>query len=196
MTEISFGASFKKFATVKKLIDGKYTPLETSIVQIDYSDLKTITKTARAWKRPFAAQVEQAVEMSQWCDNIDIFVLTKQADNFKELHPEDILGMVYFSRGNKENNLSYLQVHPDVELKDYNFLKRINNVFCHIFGKQTSFDKTYKKIGTSLVRYLQETYNDKKMKLAAVGTSKRFYKKLGFKSESFPFDYRMVWECK
>ena len=199
MTEISFGASFKTYATVQKLVNGKYIPFKTSIVKAEQSDLESLAKTARAWKRPFACQMEQAIELSKYDASADIrnvYILTKQQNNFSRLIPKDILGMVYLYQAPKRNTLEYIQVHPDIELNNYPLSARFKDKLLKLFGIPKNNARKYLDIGSNLVKYLQKTYNDKRMELAYVRTTKNFYKKLGFKSEMSALSSRMVWVPK
>lgn len=191
--EISFGANYKKLTTVKKLVDNKYIQTPVTIAQANISDLKTFSKITKMWHRPYAEQIEQAVALTQWNFKKDVYILTEQSENLEELIPNKILGMVYLDKGEERNLLAYIQVNPDFELKNYTTAKRIKNFISKILNKPNSSDRKYKGVGTALVRYLQEIYNDKKMELAAVGTSKTFYKKFGFKNNPFPKDYLMSW---
>ena len=199
MNDISFGASFKKLATVKKLVNGRYEPLETSIVKADYSDLASISKTARIWKRPFACQVEQAIELSKFDGDSpvrDVYILTRQKTGVEKLIPEEILGMAYLYKGFRVNSLEYIQVHPSIEITNYPIVERMRDSVLGLFKMTKNRTRQYTEVGTELVKFLQETYNDKCMSLAAACTSENFYKKLGFKRGLRYFTSHMIWTPK
>ncbi len=194
MTETSFGATLKARPIIKKWNTKKYTPHKAAIVQADISDLPAVTKTARKWKNTYASQIEQALEFTSW-DNKnqrEIYILTTQKENHKNLSADGILGMVYLKDKKDYNYVEYLQVHPDIEIKHRTSFDKILDFIFNTFHLTTATPRTYNKVGTHLMKFLQENHDDKPMTLGAVGTSNRFYKKLGFKYRK-PFDSHMTW---
>ena len=195
MTEISFGATFKSKTRVKKWVSNQYISEKGSIVKADHSDLPAITKTVHLWKRPYAAQIEQTLEMAEKNPEYkkEVYVLTSQLDQFEKLAPKKILGMVSVRRGMYENLVEYLQIRPDIEVRDRTTLDRIKDSILNFLDIPSSSPRAYKGVGGNIIKFLQRTLSDKPMTLAAANTSKAFYKQFGFIPEKYPHNELMTW---
>lgn len=167
---ISFGASFiRKLPVLKYSYESKlYNPASVDMVELNPLDLRDI-KALNSIAKDFGGDsfvnnvyVEAKIAYNnseQSCDDMGILALTRQRDNFEELNPYDVLGVAEISKfGNGEIELEYLQVHPQ-----------------YIY----SYGPPYiKRIGTTIINYLKDTYNT--IKLNATSSATLFYIKNGF----------------
>lgn len=170
---INFKGKYIKPVFIKsKADDGAYKNHKVSIVELDYhscSDTKTINKVASNWnsRKTFAEDIAQT--MTNFHKNNYLttpkrfFVLTEQKDSFKKVNSDDILAVAQVTR--RENNLwvDFLQVKPEFTMFEEN--------------------AKYKKIGTGVLNFIKEAFNEYPIVLSPVRTAVDFYKKNGFKFE-------------
>lgn len=193
MNEISFSGIYKKPVTIKKYTGGQYIPYQASIVKAEESDFNVLQKVKELWNRPLLNIILDEPQCMNKTKHI--YVLTKQKDNFKNLKPEDILAMAAIKEYNfcDLNTLEAIQVHPDIEKTNVTIYSRIKNYILKKLHKDNEQKLDYKEVGTNLVKTIQEYHCDKVMDLCPINTASRFYRKLGFQSDS-PFFYcLMTW---
>ena len=148
---ISFGARFiKKLPVLKYSYEKKlYNPASVGMVELnplDLRDVKALDSIARDFGGDsFVNNIYIEAKLAykndnQSCDDMGIFALTRQRENFEELNPDDILGVAEISKfENGEIELDYLQVHPQ-----------------YIY----SFDPPYfKRIGSAMLQGLKNLYS-------------------------------------
>lgn len=164
---ISFGASFIKEVNVKKLVENSksYITKNVSCVELDplnKADVKAINETQDAFYGvSFVDDIffnaKKIFRKGENKENMQIYALTTQKDNFEKLDADKVLVMADVVA--KEDNgayLEYIQAHPLIAY---------------------AIDKPpYKNVGTELIKILQEKFSSIKCNSIADG----FYEKNGF----------------
>ena len=177
---ISFGAKFVQKLPIRKYSYEKkdYIQDYANLVELDVHDKKDIRALddiaidfgGDSYVNNMCAYVKQIARTEKNKINKNIFVLTRQEDNFENLKTLGVLGVAETSKmGDKTIELEYLQVHP-----------------MYVYARPP---RSVKGIGSAIVKYLQ-LVNDK---ITLIATSSAFYKKCGFKKVS-PNGNRMLWE--
>ena len=167
---ITFGASFIKEVPVKKLIENSksYITKNVSCVELnplDKADIKTIDETQDAFfgitfVDDIYFNARKIFRKGKNKENMQIYALTTQKDNFEKLDANKVLVMADVVA--KEANgayLEYIQAHP---------------LIAYAIGKPP-----YKNVGTELIKILQEKFSSIKCNSIADG----FYEKNGFVRE-------------
>ncbi|MCM1264599.1 MAG: GNAT family N-acetyltransferase [Candidatus Gastranaerophilales bacterium] len=172
MYPINFTANFIKNTSIQQCKPNNTTEnKQAALVELDINDdndTECLFDTAREWEtRGISYAFNIYSDAVKGC-NYDIvdkehyIALTTQKDDYEHLNPDKILGLVLFSELNQDTNeISWLQVDPDNNSKNH----------C---------DRHYKKVGSSMINYIKETYNDKPISVQAVQDAVPFYKKCGF----------------
>ena len=98
------------------------------------------------------------------CVKEHYFAATTQDSNYKNLDYKKILGVSMFSETNEPvNEINLFEVKPNT-------------------SKSHSKNREYKKIGTALLNYIQNTYNQKPIYVISRDEAIDFYLKNNFKS--------------
>ena len=153
MNTINFTARFLQKSQVNKIEpDKSYSPCDISIIELDennHDDIEALHKTAIRWNRQgggyFAYDMYNEVNNDYKDNNIEndhyIAATTQEAD-FENIDPEKILGLTLFSEKNYyKNEINFLEVEP-------------------INSHRSRFGE-YKKVGSALLNYIQDTYKQK-----------------------------------
>lgn len=184
VSSTSFSAKFINYVPVKKLdfINKTYTESSSSLVQIDpknVMDLLALQDTTRYWHNAryadnifYTARNLFNCEVSE--NRYQIYALTTQKEDFEELSPNSILGLVEVKNKPKTMEILHLQVDPEL-------------VFANSFPN-------YKYVGTGILNSLKKLYN-KTIELESACTAVEFYLKNGFKMQN-PNKLRLFWEVK
>ncbi len=130
-------------------------------------DLKAVNACEQKWKG--AAYIQKIATAAHWLGyrngtKIDVYALTTQKNNFNKLNPKNILGLaeIRTNEATPQNaELYHLQVKPTAI--------SINGT-----------NKSYKKVGTSIVRSLQKMYKTITLFSDKTPEVKKFYENLGF----------------
>lgn len=164
---INFTANYIRPAVIMKN-DGKgeYHPYRVSVIELDRQnsgDIRALQKTALAWKDLASDIYCDFVCINSDCidNNPHFFAITSQADDFKHLRHDEIMGLAEFEEDKKANTLVFLQVSPEL-----NF---------------ASFNKAYKHIGTAMLNFLKTAFPKKYIKVYPLETAYDFYIKNEFK---------------
>jgi len=147
-----------------------YFPQEANFIEINPNnkyDIKALLEIANNWIYGMYSNVIsyngkrlKEKELDR-CTN-KIFALTKQTKDFKIIKSDEILGIMEIDLEKpKKVNLNYIQVMPD-------------NI--HI-----NKERSYKNIGTALIKSIRKRFNDKTLSLNPIEKEIEFYKKLGLK---------------
>ena len=174
MNRINFTANFVKNTQVlKKSKDGNYNQERVSIVELDKDDLKDLNslyETSVLWNQQgakYASDIFHEAAKGYEYDDIEkehFFAVTEQKDDYKDLDPNKILGLMLFSESKyNENEINWFQVRPDT-----------NSV--------NSRNRKYKQVGKSLVDLLKEDYLNKPIYVKSSSEAVKFYTSQGFKS--------------
>ena len=167
---VSFGASFIKEVTVKKLVENSksYITKNVSCVErnpLDKADIKAMSETQEeffynSFVDDIYFKARKLFHRGENPKNMQIYALTTQKDNFEKLDGNKVLAMANIVP--KEDNgayLDYIQAHPLIAY---------------------AIDKPpYKNVGTGLIKILQEKFSSIKCNSIANG----FYEKNGFVRE-------------
>lgn len=172
MNRINFTANLVKQTQVQETADNNnYIPSDVSIVELDKHDerdIKSLYKTIILWKdqnAKYSSEIyHEAVKGYEYDDTEQehYFALTSQKNDFNNLDPERILGLMLFSQTNRtEDEINWLQVRPNTS------------------HKQT-WKRQYKGIGEGLINLLKGTWLNKPIHVQADVNAVEFYKKMGF----------------
>ncbi len=154
----------------------KYDAQNASIVELDLknkSDMIALNKASTSWMEnggKYASSIffEAAYSGSDkfYRKQNHFYALTTQNQNFQELKPENILGLMMFQEvKGAPNEISLLEVNPKTSMS------------CSFFRK-------YKQVGKKLVEFVQENFFQKDIQVWADYYAINFYKKSGFKKNS------------
>lgn len=172
MNSINFTANLVKRTQIQKTKDFKtYNPTEASIVELDKydeRDLNSLYKTVVLWNdqnAKYSSSIYHEAIKGYEYDDVEqehYFALTTQKDNFKELDPNKILGLMLFSQTNaKEDEINWLQVRPNTSVKQ-------------------TWKREFSGAGKGLVTFLKDTKLGKPIHVQADINAVEFYKKMGF----------------
>jgi len=174
MNPISFTASLKSDTTIHSRQGQAFTPKKAYIVELDKNDVHDLTSLhniSLLWSKEKANFVPylfsdfiKDVEFKPDVNADHCFVLTLQNENFQNIDPAKVLGVTLFSEEDIENELNWLQVQP----KNTSRMEPVN--------------RKYRNVGTAIVNYIRDNYDDKPIFVNSANTVIGFYKKLGFES--------------
>ncbi|MBO6271363.1 GNAT family N-acetyltransferase [bacterium] len=184
MNRINFTATHIKDVPVLKRDKDTYKNEKVALVELDKndsSDLKALYKASVNWNLNGATHISSiffdATKDNNY-PNVEkehYLAITKQKNKFDNLRAEDIIGVALFSELDScDNELSYLEVRPDLKT-------------------QRNGQREYKKIGTAMLDFLKETYNQKDIFVNSVPSAIDFYKKNNFESLSDNFQSQMYY---
>ncbi len=164
-SRLNFCATFKNFAQVKKY--GKI--IDASFVKIDCankSDIKALKKVSMSWTDAYYAKdiydvARQKFKSDKLQDYTNFYALTLQKNSFEKLNPDDILGITEVA--NKKQSGAIHLVHIEAKPKLIEAQNRI-----------------YNKIGTAMIKSLQEMYTKIELIARKSDLVSNFYKKNGF----------------
>lgn len=178
---VSFGASFIKEVTVKKLVENSksYITKNVSCVELDplnSADVKAINETQEeffynSFVDDIYFKARKLFHRGENPKNMQIYALTTQKDNFEKLDGNKVLAMANIVP--KEDNgayLDYIQAHP---------------LIAYAIGKPP-----YKNVGTELIKILQEKFSS----IRCNSVADAFYSKNGFVREKQGSNY-FIWNA-
>lgn len=168
---INFTASYINQAQIKEKYpnSSKFQEKSASLVELsmlDKNDVKTLEELSYDWgDTSYATNLHDlakyVISKGRSDLNTKILAITTQKDNFENLKPSKVLGLVEYTQ--KEDNsarINLLETNPE-----------------HTYY---SNDREYKNIGKSLIKGVIEHSKADKVTLHSVSSAKYFYKKLGF----------------
>ena len=184
--QILFKANFINKISVGKIINknhAKYDSLDVSFVRIDPSnkqDINALEDAAKYWEYDkFAKNIYYAAcalrNKSKYYKDNNVYALTYQTSDFKNMNSNKILGLVQTSHLFEDSLfIEHLQVNPRLvyEIKP-----------------------EYKGVGTAILSSLKWLYNKISCCPSVEKYVKNFYIKNGFKKEEGVLNY-YVWEQK
>ncbi len=187
MYPINFTANFIKNTTIQQCNKKSQNDKEVALVELDINDnndTECLYNVAKDWDTKgfsYAFNIySDAIKGCQY-ENVDkehYIAITKQSDNFDMLEPEKVLGLTLVSElNNNTNEISWFQVDPK------------NNTKTHC-------DRTYEKVGSAMMNYVKETYNQKPIYVQAVQDAVPFYEKCGFRIVNPKSPNNLVLDCK
>ncbi len=172
---ITFGATLVSNVNIKKLDkeNSRYINKNASVVELDEfnkNDITAVSDTAYYWLYDLygsniAYNLKSKAKYPDLYENDKFFALTTQTSSFDKLNDKKIQGLVELQE--RDNNIIYidfLQVNPDL-----------------IYVTEPP---KYNHVGQSIIKALQDKYNDKTIILNSTKTALPFYQKLGFKKLS------------
>lgn len=89
-------------------------PLESHVVELNYNvpaDKKAAKELYRTWK---GAEFIPIISSSTTTPNRRVFALTTQKDNYENIDPSKIMGIVDYKLKGEDIHLSFLQGKPDI----------------------------------------------------------------------------------
>lgn len=167
MDAINFKARFICNTTVHKFnpLSGKYVKEVVSLVEMNKESKKdhnALFKVSQLWNK--GINYVGTILLSLKCQNKNdknVYILTEQKDNFRQLIPEKILGVEEVKKEKNLYRLDYLETRPNAKYK--------------------AKGRTYKGIGKSLLNFVLDKFGKKsKISLNSDSDATEFYKKFGF----------------
>lgn len=165
---VSFQANLiNKPNILKKTPQNVFKPLKVAFVEIEPhnpNDLKALDNVGEYWSESFAGNISfianSVAQGKSSANDYKIYALTKQAENFDSLNPDDILGLAETLPTDKNKiHINYLQVEPEQVYK---------------------IAPDYNKIGSRILDSLKILYKIITLKPNSKGTA-NFYEQNGFK---------------
>ena len=184
ISSTSFGAKPIKPVYIQKLNSkkGRFDFVKAHFVKLEAdnrNDLDAMQSIAKMWKS--SLYVKKIATASRWMDYlpIDIYALTTQTKDFKNLRPNKILGVAEIRNDpnfDEFKQLTHLQVKPEA----INVNKK---------------DNQYKKVGTEILNSLKGIYD--RISLYSVNNYnvERFYRRNHF-IDDYKNCGRFVWSSK
>lgn len=155
MTQINFKANFIKSVDIQKEeTTSKYIPHTVSMLEVDPhndKDLYALEDVKKFWKKNLFCN--EIAYLAENCNNKDkVYIISEQKENFKNLDPSKIIGLMSTYYTDKSSKIYYLEAKSD---------------------------NKYNHIGSILVEHLQD--NTKQINaFCPRRTTLPFYYKLGF----------------
>lgn len=177
---VSFGASFQKFANVERIFkNGNRSLQKVSIVELNPSDrfdLQAIKEVGDTWNTSISKHLAQCAENRYRPVGERYFAVTTQNNNYNKLNSDKILSINNFldSPNSKTKVLPNMQVDPDK---------------CQ-YG---SFDRKFKGVGSVVLDYLKELSSDATIVLNSLREAIPFYKANKFIVEDVYEPTVLVW---
>lgn len=174
MNTINFTAKFiEKKQILKKEHGNDYKPCDVSIVELDKNDSRDVSalgKTSLDWIIQGDGILtyniyKNAVNQYSDFDNEKehYLAVTTQDSDYENLDYKKILGLSLFSETSSPvNEINLFEVRPNI-------------------SKSLSKNREYKKAGTALLNYIQNTYTQKPIYVISRDESINFYLKNNFK---------------
>ena len=172
---ITFGANLINKTNIQKYnVNKGYSEYSAYMIKLDpesQSDRFALSEINKSWKNSttFADCIDNAFKLkhigSFEYKNTEFFALTKQSSDFKNLNPNDILGLAMVDKNKSNVNLRYLQCDPN---NNYSAEKR-----------------NFKYLGSVIISSLKKMFPDKTIFTNATVEAIPFYEKQGFKKEIF-----------
>ena len=169
---ISFTARFVDSTKIKhRLSFFKNEKLETSIIELDKKnpdDMKALHDAAFSWYDNggrYATNIYHKATDNTYLKDVTkehYFALTTQKNDFENVKPNKILGLMMFSEtSNFDNEINYLEVNPST-------------------NRSKHLIREYKNVGKALVDYVKRAYKEKSLFVFSDARVIKFYKKQGF----------------
>ena len=185
LNNISFQANFIKPVIIqKKDTKDNWHPFKVSMVELDKTsveDRKVLYEISKSWGTyNYVSDIYNEVLDEFLSEKIDptkhVFAITTQKADYDNLRTDDVMCIAKFNEGKKLNELEYIQVNPEHGYVNY--------------------DSNYKKIGTTMIKFLSEAFNNKPISVfSASGTVCEFYKKNDFKPVSEKEESNYFWKA-
>ena len=185
MSSINFTARLVSNPIIKQrssMFD--YKKQQASIVELDcrsMDDIKALSEASDRWMGRGGKYIDDILDVALYESNMEgalyesnilnikndhFYALTTQKQNFDQLKPKNILGVMLFTeRIGSNNEIQLLEVSPTT-------------------SKTKNYIRKYKQVGRRLVEYVQDKYSNKDIEVWADFDARNFYKKLGFKKKA------------
>lgn len=151
----SFKASYVDKINIQKLNSRKkYVPYQANLVELNRSDLKALEEIRTKWKNSWLCGkfISWAEKMHSSSDKA--FALTTQKENFENLQPNTVLGLMNIDLHRRKSELNYIITKP--------------------------VNPDYNKVGSSLINYAKTLTDKITLTAASKNLVDKFYKPLGF----------------
>lgn len=174
MDAINFTANHLRYVNVARRSAEGYKPCRASLVEMECSnrrDIEAINATASIWEDSLTAFVSsdmQKAARKKPQDTFHVYAITTQKEDFENINPEKILGVVHITENVKGlgHKVEVLQTNPD-----------------YMYDRTTTAKREYKNVGRGLISFIKEKFNDKPLYLYPTKDAVKFYEKQGFTSE-------------
>lgn len=165
---IVFGAKLISNTNIQKLgRDKKYHDFNVSFVKFthEHKNDQNVLMTSELWGLDsYSKYISNNFRNLNYSNNIygdEFFAITTQKENFENMNPDNILGLMQTSKRCPDNYVEFIQTKPEFK-----------------FGETP---RTFKNIGKALLNAFFATLGtNKTIHLDTNHESAKFYKKLGF----------------
>ena len=162
---LSFKAKYITYTNIKNTSTSPNQLQKVDVIELipsDDNDLETMYSVSKSWKQDILSALYSAFLCSQPYLKEHYYALSLPQDTYYKSNPDNILGVCLISeRNDVMMNLDFLQTNPK-----------------YMYSNKTL--KNYQKIGTTLLDFLKEQYNSKKIRTISIERAKGFYRKNGF----------------
>lgn len=174
---INFTAKFIQTSKVQKLSNRFYKNFDASFVELNRKDLNALEETTKEWDEIFSNAITNNAKnkLRHYKTKFHVYALTTQKENFAELQPKKILGLVEYQEGLGCDEINLLQVNPKYKNYERNFIDKLVNI---IKGERVE----YKNSGKSILDSLKSIYKNRRIDVDSATAATGFYEKNGFKS--------------
>lgn len=182
MSNISFLANYIKPVYVQKRDENdNLHPYKTSMVEIDktsHKDRILLDTLSHNWGvcnyiSDIYYEMEDSLLSGRILDKKHIFAITSQMSDWSNMRPDDVLAVAQFAEKDDMNELEYIQVNPE-----------------HGY---VNFNSSFKNIGSAMLKFLADTFPEKRIKVFPAPNAVEFYKKNNYKP--YPEEKRALWNA-
>lgn len=163
--QISFKAQYVACAKIKNKEKCPHQLEKVDIIELtpsDDNDLETMYSVSKSWRQNISSALYQAFISSKPYLKEHYYALSLPQDTYYKSNSDNILGVCLISESDNDTiNLDFLQTNPK-----------------YMYSNKGS--KKYKEIGTTLLNFLKEQYNFKKIRVISLEDAKEFYIKNNF----------------
>ncbi len=198
MNSISFKGRYINSVNIKQNEGQNYKSVSSSFVELnpkDRNDISVLRELQKKWGGQYTYTIYDDALRSSYSTNSNskYFALTTQKKDFHKLDNEKVLGIVDLAENKDVNFLNFIQVNPKYITKKPNS-PLMNKILSFVSKNKTQVESPneYKGIGSAILNSLKQISN-KSLILMATGDEKEFFKKNGFKKESFLYPNHYIW---
>ena len=162
---LSFKAKYITYTNIKNTSTSPNQLQKVDVIELipsDDNDLETMYSVSKSWRQNISSALYKSFISSKPYLKEHYYALSLPQDTYDKSNPDNILGVCLISeRDNNIMNLDFLQTNPK-----------------YMYSNKTL--KNYQKIGTTLLNFLKEQYNFKKIRVISLEDAKEFYRKNDF----------------
>ena len=162
---LSFKAKYITYTNIKNTSTSPNQLQKVDVIELipsDDNDLETMYSVSKSWRQNISSALYQLFISSKPSLKEHYYALSLPQDTYYKSNSDNILGVCLISeRDNNIMNLDFLQTNPK-----------------YMYSNKGS--KKYKEIGTTLLNFLKEQYNFKKIRVISLEDAKEFYIKNDF----------------